>query len=200
MREFVRLAAAALSVACLAAAIATAPAGEALAQATPAPPQQTAPSRQTAPAPGQPVLKQIALTDKQIEGVLAAQKDMDAITAKLADNATLDPRITAQLEDVTRKNGFASYDEYSNVVDNITIVLAGFDPATKQYVGTDVVIKAQIAKVEADKKMSANDRKEALAELNDALKSPVPIENKGNIDLVAKYYDKLADALGDDQE
>jgi hypothetical protein len=200
MREFVRLAAAALSVACLAAAIATAPAGEALAQATPAPPQQTAPSTQIAPAPGQPVLKQIALTDKQIEGVLAAQKDMDAITAKLADTATLDPRITAQLEDAARKNGFASYDEYSNVVDNISIVLAGFDPATKQYVGTDVVIKAQIAKVEADKKMSANDRKEALAELNDALKSPVPIENKGNIDLVAKYYDKLADALGDDQE
>jgi hypothetical protein len=48
--------------------------------------------------------------------------------------------------------------------------------------------------------MSSNDKKEALAELNDALKSPVPIENKGNIDLVAKYYDKLADALGDDQE
>ena len=191
MREFVRLVPAALSVACLAAAIATAPAGEALAQATPAP--------QTAPAP-QPAVKQIALTDKQIEGVLAAQKDMDAITAKLADNATLDPRITAQLEDVTRKNGFASYDEYSNVVDNISIVLAGFDPATKQYVGTDVVIKAQIAKVESDKKMSPNDRKEALAELNDALKSPVLIENRGNIDLVAKYYDKLADALGDDQE
>jgi len=201
MREFVRLVAAALSAACLAAAIATAPAGEALAQATPAPPQQTAPSTQTAPAPGQPpVLKQIALTDKQIEGVLAAQKDMDAITAKLADNAALDPRITAQFEDVARKNGFASYDEYSNVVDNISIVLAGFDPAAKQYVGTDVVIKAQIAKVEADKKMSPNDKKEALAELNDALKSPVPIENKGNIDLVAKYYDKLADALGDDQE
>ena len=191
MREFIRLVAAALSVACLAAAIVTAPAGEALAQATPAP--------QTAPAP-QPAVKQIALTDKQIEGVLAAQKDMDAITAKLADNATLDPRITAQLEDVTRKNGFASYDEYSNVVDNISIVLAGFDPATKQYVGTDVVIKAQIAKVESDKKMSPNDRKEALAELNDALKSPVLIENRGNIDLVAKYYDKLADALGDDQE
>jgi hypothetical protein len=200
MREFVRLVAAALSVACLAAAIVTAPAGEALAQATPAPPQQTAPPTQTAPAPGQPVLKQIALTDKQIEGVLAAQKDMDVITAKFADNATLDPRITAQLEDAARKNGFAGYDEYSNVVDNISIVLAGFDPATKQYVGTDVVIKAQIAKVEADKKMSPNDKKEALAELNDALKSPVPIENKGNIDLVAKYYDKLADALGDDQE
>jgi hypothetical protein len=199
MREFVRPIAAALSVACLAAAIAIASAGEALAQARQVP-QPTAPAPQAAPAQ-QPAVKQIALTDKQIEGVLAAQKEIDAITAKLPDNATPDSKLTAQLEGVARKNGFASYDEYSNVVDNISIVLAGFDPATKQYVGAEAVIKAQIATVEADKKMSANDKKEALAELNDALKSPVPpIENKGNIDLVAKYYDKLADALGDDQE
>jgi hypothetical protein len=190
MREFVRPVAAALGVACLAAAIATASAGEALAQAREAPPQQSAPAPQAAPAQ-LPVVKQIALTDKHIEGVLAAQKDMDAITAKLIDNA----------EAIARKNGFAGYDEYSNVVDNISIVLAGFDPATKRYVGTDAVIKAQIAQIEADKKMSPNEKKEALAELNDALKAPVPpIENKGNIDLVAKYYDKLADALGDDQE
>ena len=198
MREFVRLVAAALSVACLAAAIATASAGDALAQAKQAP-QQTAPAPQAAPAQ-QPAVKQIALTDKQIEGVLAAQKDMEEITAKLPDNPTPD-KITAQLDGVARKNGFASYDEYTNVVGNISIVLAGFDPATKQYVGTDAVIKAQIAQVKADKEMSPSDKKEALAELNDALKAPVPpIENKGNIDLVAKYYDKLADALGDDQK
>jgi hypothetical protein len=194
MREFVRPVAAALSIACLAAAIAAVSAGDALAQAreAPAPPQA---------APPQPALKQIALTDKQIEGVLAAQKDLDEITVKLPDNAKPDPQITAQLEDIARKNGFASYDEYSNVVDNISIVLVGFDPATKKYVGTDAVIEAQIAQVEADKKMSPNDKKAALADLNDALKSPAPpIENRGNIDLVAKYYDKLADALGDDQE
>jgi hypothetical protein len=196
MREFVRPIATALGVACLAAAIAIASAGEALAQARQAPPQQTAPAPQAAPA-----LKQIALTENQIEGVLAAQKDMDAITAKLADNARPDPRIIAQLEGVAKKNGFASYAEYNNIVDNISMVLAGFDPATKQYVGTETVIKAQIARVESDKKMSPNDKKEALADLNDALRSPAPpIENKGNIDLVAKYYDKLADALGDDQE
>jgi len=202
MREFVRPIAAALGVACLAAAIAVAFAGDALAQARQAPPQQTAPAPQAAPAPGQPpAVKQIALTEKQIEGVLAAQKDMDAITAKLADNAKPDPAMAVQFEGVARKNGFASYDEYSNVVDNISIVLAGFDPATKKYVGTDAVIKAQIAQVEADKKMLPSDKKEALGDLNDALKSPVPpIENKGNIDLVAKYYDKLADALGDEQE
>ena len=200
MREFVRPVAAALGVACLAAAIATASAGEALAQAKEAPPQQTAPAPQAAPAQ-LPAVKQIALTDKQIEGVLAAQKDMDAITAKLIDNAKPDPAMAAQFEGVARKNGFAGYDEYSNVLDNISIVLAGFDPATKRYVGTDAVIKAQIAQVEAEKKMSANEKKEALADLNEALRAPAPpIENKGNIDLVAKYYDKLADALGDDQE
>jgi hypothetical protein len=199
MREFIRPVVA-LSAACLAAATAIASTGEALAQATQAPLNQMTPA-QAAPPAQRPALKQIALTEKQIEGVLAAQKEMDAITAKLPDNATPDPKITAQLDGVARNNGFANYDEYNNIVDNIGIVLAGFDPATKQYVGTDVVIKAQIAQVEAEKKMSPNEKKEALAELNDALRSPAPpIENKGNIDLVAKYYDKLADAFGDDQE
>src|SRR6476646_10865339 len=202
MHEFGRPVAAALSVVGLAAAIAIAFAGDALAQANQAPPNQTAPAPQAAPPqPTVKPIKQMALTDKQIEGVLAAQKDMDAITEKLPESAEPDPKVTAQLDGVARKNGFASYDEYTNVVGNISIVLAGFDPATKQYVGTDAVIKAQIAQVKADKKMSPSDKKEALAELNDALKAPVPpIENKGNIDLVAKYYDKLADALGDDQE
>ena len=161
--------------------------------------QQMAPA-QAAP-PAETPVKQMALTDKQIEGVLAASKDMDAITEKLPENATPDAKVTAQLDAVAKKNGFASYDEYNDVIDNISLVLAGFDPATKKYVGTEAVIKAQIAQVQADKKMSAKDKKEALADLNDALKSPAPpIENKGNIDLVAKYYDKLAALLGGDDQ
>ncbi|HET6839633.1 MAG TPA: hypothetical protein VFH41_07840 [Bradyrhizobium sp.] len=163
-----------------------------------------APSQQAAPAqaqPPQPALKQMALTEKQVEGVLAASKDMDAITAKLPDNAKPDPKIIAQLDGVARKNGFATYDEYNNVIDNISMVMAGFDPATKKYVGPEAVIKAQIAQIQADKKMPAKDKNGALAELNEALKTPAPvIENKGNIDLVSKYYDKLEAILGDDQE
>ena len=191
MREFVRPFAATLSIACLAASMAMLSSGDVLAQA-----------KQAAPPPAQEApVKQMALTEKQIEGVLAAQKDMDAITEKLPENAKPDPKITAQLEAVAKKNGFAGYDEYNDVVENISMVLGGFDPATKKYVGSDAVIKAQIAQVQADKKMSPKDKKEALADLNEALKSPAPaIENKGNIDLVAKYYDKLADALGDDQQ
>ena len=141
------------------------------------------------------------LTDKQIEGVLAAQHELDMLSANLPENAKLDPKLAAQLDGVAKKNGFASYDEYRNVVDNITIVLTGFDYVTKKYVGPRAVIRAQIAEVRTDKKMSARDKKKALADLNDALKSPAPpIENKGNIELVEKYYDKLADALDDDEE
>ena len=199
----VRSLAGVLRVACLTLAISEISSSELLAQAKMAPaPKQAAPA-QAAPPPAAeaPALKQIALTEKQIESVLAAQKDVDAITDKIPENAKPDPKIDAQLDAVAKKAGFAGYEEYNTVVDNISLVLGGFDPATKKYVGTETVIKAQIAEVQADKKMPAKDKKEALADLNDALKSPPPaIENKGNIDLVGKYYDKLADALGDDQQ
>ena len=197
MREIFRPAAFALTTACLALAMSAVSSSDVLAQAKQAAPAQAAPP----PAAEVPAIKQIALTDKQIEAVLAAQKEIDAITDKLADDAKPDPKVDAQLEAVAKKHGFAGYDEYNTVVDNISLVLGGFDPATKKYVGAETVMKAQIAQVQADKKMSAKDKKEALADLNEALKSPPPaIENKGNIDLVAKYYDKLAEALGDSEE
>jgi hypothetical protein len=193
MREFIRTLVVTLSVACLAASFAVMSSDGALAQAKAGPAPQGAPMQP-------PPFKQIALTDKQIEGVIAAAKDMDAITEKLPENARPDPKVMGQLDAVAKKNGFAGFDEYNNVVDNISIVMAGFDPATKKYVGTEAVIKAQIAQVQADKRMSPNDKKDALAELNQALKAPEPpIENKGNIDLVAKYYDKLAAIMSDDQ-
>jgi hypothetical protein len=201
MREFVRPIAPALGVACLAVSMTILSTGGALAQAKQASPKQQAPATQAAPPPAQEApLKQIALTEKQIEGALAAVAEMDPITEKLPeDGKPPDPKIIAQLDGVARKHGFASYDDYNNVVDNVGIVIAGFDPASKKYVGPEAVIKAQIAQVQADKKMPAKDKKAVLADLNAALKSPGPaIENKGNIDLVTKYYDKLAEALGEE--
>jgi hypothetical protein len=200
MREIFRPAAFVLTSACLALALSAVSSGEVLAQAKQAPPKQAAPA---APPPQQeaPAIKQMALTEKQVQGVLAAQKDIDAITDKIPDNAKPDPKVDAQLDAVAKKNGFASYDDYNSVVDNISLVLGGFDPATKKFVGAETVLKAQIAQVQADKKMSAKDKKEVLAELNEALKSPPPaIENKGNIELVARYYDKLAAVLGEGEQ
>jgi hypothetical protein len=195
MREFIRPAAAALSIACLAASMSLISSTDVLAQAK----QQMAPA-QAAPQQPPPV-KQMALTDKQIEGVLAASKDMDAVTAKLPENAAPDAKAMAQLDGVAKKNGFASFDDYNNVTDNIGMVMSGIDSTSKKYVGNEAVIKAQIAQIQADKKMAPNDKKEALADLNDALKNPAPaIQNKGNIDLVIKYYDKLAASMATDQQ
>lgn len=195
MREFIRPAAAALSIACLAASVSLISSTDVLAQAK----QQMAPA-QAAPQQPPPV-KQLALTDKQIEGVLAASKDMDAVTAKLPENAAPDAKAMAQFDGVAKKNGFASFDDYNNVTDNIGMVMSGIDSTSKKYVGNDAVIKAQIAQIQADQKMSPKDKKDALADLDDVLKNPAPaIQNKGNIDLVIKYYDKLAASIATDQQ
>ena len=186
MRRLIRPVLTALSIVCLAASFASLSTGRAAAQQA---------------GGAQMQLKQVALTQKQIDGVIAAQKDMDAITSKLQPNAKPDPKVLASLEGVAKKNGFASYDEYNNVMDNISLVFGGVDPATKKYVGSEAVIKGQIAQVNADKKMSAKDKKQALDELNAALKQPEPpIENKGNIDLVVKNVDKLTAIMGEDQQ
>ena len=136
MYAFVRPLAGALGIVCFTAAMAILSNGSALAQA-----KQTPTNQMATPQAAPPAMKQMALTDKQIEGVLAAQKDIDAIMEKQPDNTKPDPKVIAQLEALAKKNGFASYDEYTNVVDNIGLVLAGFDPATKKYVGSEAVIK-----------------------------------------------------------
>lgn len=206
MRSFVRPVVAALAIGSLVISLAAMSAigsGSVQAQsAKQAPAAKQADPPAAAPAPEMAAPKQIALTEKQIESVLAAQKDLDAVTAKLPEQAAAnpDPRVIAQLDGVVKKYGFADYADYNVVIENISLVLAGFDPKTKAYVGPDAVIKSQIAAVQADKKMPDKDKKEALAELNAALKSPPPaIENKANIDLVGKYYDKLFAAMQEDE-
>jgi hypothetical protein len=183
MRDTIRPIAAALSIACLTLLTVPVVTGVALAQNNQAEPSEDAP-------------KQIALTDAQIGNVLAAKSDIDAIVSKLPQNGNEpSPKVMAQLDAAAKKHGFANYAEYDDVAGNISMVMEGFDPQTKKYVGQDVVIKQEIAQVQADKKMPANDRKEALNQLNDELKSVTPLQFPANVDIVGKYYDKLSEAM-----
>ena len=98
MRQIFRPAATALSIGCLALAVSVVSSGDVLAQFKQAAPKEAAPPAQAAPqAADAPAIKQIALTEKQIEGVLAAQKEVDAIVDKLPEAATPDPKVDAQL-------------------------------------------------------------------------------------------------------
>ncbi len=148
-----------------------------------------------------PQMKQMALTEKQIENLLAAQKEMDAITDKLPEGAEdkPDPKLQAQLEGVAKKNGFASYDEYSDVAANVSLVLSGIDPKTKAFTEPPVLLKKQIADLAADKKMLEKDKKEALAELNEALKYTSNVQYPANVTLVTKYFDQLSAAMKEDE-
>ncbi|HEY0219443.1 MAG TPA: hypothetical protein VGC26_06735 [Afipia sp.] len=166
--------------------------GDAFAQAKPAP----VPAAQEAPQ-----MKQIALTEKQIESLLAAQKEMDAITDKLPEGAEdkPNPKLQAQLEGVAKKSGFASYEEYSDVTANVSLVLSGIDPKTKTFTEPPVLLKKQIADLTADKKMPDKDKKEALAEMNEALKYTSNVQYPANVALVTKYFDKLSAAMKEDE-
>ena len=149
-----------------------------------------------------PAARQLALNEQQIESLLAAHKDIDAFTAKTSPSSSVaqtNANIVAQLDAVVKKHGFANYRDYNIVLDNIGLVMAGMDPKAKTYVGPAAVTKQKIAAVQADKTMSAEDKTEALSELEAAAKTPLPpVEHKGNIDLVAKYFDKLAAIMRDE--
>ncbi|HEX7790067.1 MAG TPA: hypothetical protein VF467_06000 [Afipia sp.] len=198
MRDAFRAPIVALAAAAAALMAATVFGGPAFAQAKQ---QQPAPAKEAAPAPA-PAARQVALTEQQIESVLASQKDFDAIGEQAPDKPGTKPGAgtLGKLDAISKKYGFASYADYTVVLDNIGLVLGGFDPKTKTYVGPEAVLKEQLAAVQADKKMPAAEKKEAVDEISAALKSlPPAVEFKGNIDLVGKYYDKLSAAMQEDE-
>ena len=190
MRQIFRPAAVVLTSACLALAISAISSGEVLAQAKQAPPKQAAPAAPP-PAAEAPAVKQIALTEKQIQGVLAASKDVDAITDKIPDNAKPDPKVDAQLDAVAKKNGFASLAEHDDVSMNIAIIMSGIDQETKKFTEVPERIREEIAALKADKSVSDAAKKEDLAQLEVALRGAKPIQFKENIALVLKHFDEL---------
>jgi hypothetical protein len=178
MRTFIRPLVAAVSCAFVLILAASSPNGGALAQADQS---------------NQEPVKQMTLTEPQITGFLAAQKDIGAIFAKLPQQATdrPDPKVQAQLDAVAKKYKFASFDEFNNVGENIGLVMAGIDPQTKQYLGADIVIKKQITLLKADKQMPAEEKKQAIDQMNEQLRTITPVQFQENIKLVMKYFDRL---------
>jgi len=158
-----------------------------------APKQAPAP----APTPAPEAVKQIKLTEQQVQNYIAAQADIAPIMQKIPAGRQPDQRTIAQLEAATKKHGFASFDEYDDVESNISLVLSGIDPETKKFTEPPEAIKAQIAQVTADRSIPAAQKRQILQELNNTLKSAAPVQFPSNVELITKYFDKLA-ALGDE--
>jgi hypothetical protein len=143
-------------------------------------------------APPQPqAIYQIKLTEKQVQGYIVTAPEIENIYNG-ADPNKPDPKLDAQALAIVKKNGFANFEEYDDVAANIGVIFDGIDPQTKQFTEPPDQIKKDIEAVKADKTIKDADRKQQLADLAAMLKVAKPIQFKENIDLVLKYYDKLA--------
>jgi hypothetical protein len=136
-------------------------------------------------------VKQTKLTEKHIQGFMAASRDMTRLYDG-ADPDKPDSKVDAQAAAVAKKNGFASLAEYDDASMNISMIMFGIDPQTKKFTEPPDQIKKQIAALKIDKSVSEAEKKEDLEELEAALKNAKPIQFKENIALVLKYFDKLA--------
>jgi len=151
---------------------------------------------QTPDAKGSDALAQMQLSEAQVQQYLEAQPDLDALmkdTPQPEADAAPDPKFEAKLEEVAKKHKFSNYGEFDAVAGNIALVLEGVDEKTKKYIGSEAALKKQIAALQANKNIAADDKNSEIAELKSELGSIVPVKFKANIDLVLKYYDKLAE-------
>ena len=124
----------------------------------------------SATAWAQAAMDQIKLTEKHVEGFIAAQKDMSAVVEKMQGAASRNPnpRYEAELEAVTKKHGFKNFAEYEAVAANISMVMAAIDPQTKAFTDPQSAIKKEIEDIAADKTVPDNEKKQLLQALKAA--------------------------------
>ena len=144
-------------------------------------------------------VRQIPLTPALVDQFIAAKKEVDAVLDTLPDGTDQpDPATLAKLDTVAKKYKFDGYNQYDATENNIGIVMAGVDPATKAYIGPEAVIRKQIAEVQADKQIPAKDKKDTVAQLDAAMATIPKLQYQGNVDVVVKNFDRLNAALPQD--
>ena len=137
--------------------------------------------------------KEIPLTEKQVEGFIAAQKDLTALAQKMPPRPgdKPDPKVIQELETIAKRHGFANFSEYGDVAASIGIVMAGLDPKTKSFSEPPEVVKQEIEEIMADRSIPAKEKGQILEGLKEMLKRAEPIRQRSNIELVKKHYDRL---------
>lgn len=137
-------------------------------------------------------IRQIKLTEKQVQNFISAQKQLAPLASKLeATGDKPDPTLQSQVEQIAKSSGFATLDEFDDVAANVSLVLSGLDPQTGQFTEPPEQIKKDMEEVKQDKQMSQKDKDEVLAEMQEALKTAAPLQFKENVALVKKFQKEL---------
>lgn len=139
--------------------------------------------------------QQVQLTEAQVKGFIAAQKDLNGISDQLqAAGDNPDPKLQAKLDDIAKKNGFKNFKDLDDVAANISMVMAGFD-AQGNYSDPVDSLKKEMEDVKSDASIPEKDKAQTLAEMQEALKNTPPLKYKDNVTLVKKYRSEIETAL-----
>lgn len=141
-------------------------------------------------------ITQIKLTEKQVTGLLAAQKDFAPLAGKLAEAAEEpDAALTAELDKTAQKHGFANFEEYRNVDNNIFLVFEGLDRVTGNYVPPEERLNQEIEEIKKDSTIPDDDKQAILAEVKEELSMAEAVQHPENVELVKKHLDELSKLL-----
>lgn len=141
-------------------------------------------------------VKQIKLTEDQVKHFIAAQPDLSAVASKIqAAGDTPDPALQAELEGIATKHGFSNFAELDDVAANISIVMAGLDTKTGEFVDPVEALKKERDDVEKDSSVPDTDKKQLMDELTEAISTTPKLQFKENVDIVKAHKAEIEKAL-----
>ena len=139
-------------------------------------------------------MKQIKLTEKQVQSYIAAQKELTAIADKMEGSAAEKPdaKMQADLETVAKKYGFKDFAEYDDVGGQRLHGAERHRPADQGLpAASGRRSRRRSSRSPPTRRLSEKDKKQVLEELAEALRSTAPIQHASNVELVKKYLDKI---------
>ncbi len=144
-------------------------------------------------------IKQMPLTDAQVKGFIAAQEDFEPLVVSLSEAADEpNEKLKNDLDKVAKKHGFADFEEYLNVNDNIAYVMGGLNSKTLEFTEPVERLKADLEMIKADKEIPKEEKKFAIEDLTRELKTMERVKHKGNIEVVKQNFAELLKLLPED--
>jgi hypothetical protein len=160
------------------------------------PPTENAPATTGTNPPPSDDVKQIKLTDEQVTHFISAQPDLAAIAPKIqAAGEKPDPSLQSELEGIATKHGFHTFAELDDVAANISIVMAGLDSGTGNFVDPVDALKKERDDVQKDTSIPDADRKQLLDELTEAISTTPKLKFRENVDIVKAHRAEIEKAL-----
>lgn len=149
-------------------------------------------------------LKQIELTEKQVAGFIAAQKDLQPLSSKLLEGGDKpDDSLKGELDGIAKKHGFESFLDMEIVGANISIVLDGLDRKTGAYTDPVEKMKLELENIKSDASIPEDDKKLVIEDLNQEIAAAKPLQFQSNIEVVKKFQPELekltVDGAGESQ-